>query len=202
MNTKDRILETALSMFSEHGYDPVSIRDICGAVGIKESTVYYHFKNKQDILDSLFIRFEEHVDSLLNVLHAPDTWDNSQSSSLEWIDTYFFNQYLLDSFCNKMMRLMLIEQLHNKEIQQKYKRWIFDEPYRIEMSVFEVLSQLGIMTAEEAEQSGKNFYAYITMLVFRYLLNGKLTAQKKKAFIEEAHSYIASSLGRLGVNNG
>ena len=57
MNTKDRILETALSMFSEHGYDPVSIRDICGAVGIKESTVYYHFKNKQDILDSLFIRF-------------------------------------------------------------------------------------------------------------------------------------------------
>ena len=43
------------------------------------------------------------------------------------------------------------------------------------------------MTAEEAEQSGKAFYAYITMLVFRYLLNGKLTAQKKKAFIEEAN---------------
>ena len=197
MNTKDRILETALSMFSDHGYDPVSIRDICGAVGIKESTVYYHFKNKQDILDSLFIRFEEHVNSLLNVLHSPDAWKNSQSPSFEWIDTYFFDQYLLDPFCNRMMRLMLIEQLHNKEIQQKYSRWLFEEPYRIEMSVFETLSRLGVMSEETSEQTGKNFNAYITMLVFRYLLNGKLTSQKKKAFLEKAHSYIASSLGYL-----
>lgn len=197
MNTKDRILETALSMFSEHGYDPVSIRDICGAVGIKESTVYYHFKNKQDILDSLFIRFEEHVDSLLKVLHSPDAWNHSQSPSFGWIDTYFFDQYLLDPFCNRMMRLMLIEQLHNKEIQQKYSRWLFEEPYRIEMSVFETLSQLGIMSKESSEQTGKGFYAYITMLVFKYLLNGKLTARKKNAFCEEAHSYIASSFGFL-----
>lgn len=33
---------------------------------------------------------------------------------------YFFDRYLMDPFCNKMMRLMLIEQLHNKEIQQKH----------------------------------------------------------------------------------
>ena len=197
MNTKDRILETALSMFSDHGYDPVSIRDICGAVGIKESTVYYHFKNKQDILDSLFIRFEEHFNSLLAVLHSPDAWNNSQSPSFDWIDTYFFDRYLLDPFCNRMMRLMLIEQLHNREIQQKYNRWLFEEPYRIEMSVFETLSQLGIMSAETAERTGKNFHAYITMLMFRYLLNGKMTARKKKAFREEAHAYIMSSLGYL-----
>ena len=83
MNTKDRILETALSMFSDHGYDSVSIRDICGVVGIKESTVYYHYKNKQDILDSLFIRFEEHVNSLLDVLRSTDAWNDSQNPSLE-----------------------------------------------------------------------------------------------------------------------
>ena len=197
MSTKDTILETSLSMFSDHGYDSVSIRDICGAVGIKESSVYYHFKNKQDILDCLFIRFEEYVSSLLNVLHSPDAWDESKRPSFEWIDTYFFDRYLLDPFCNKMMRLMLIEQLHNKEIQQKYNRWIFEEPYRIEMSVFEVLAHLEIISAEEAEQIGKSFYAYITILVFKYLLNGKLTSQKKKAFREEANLYIASNLGYL-----
>lgn len=107
-------------MFSEHWYNPVPIRDICGTVGIKESTVYYHFKNKQDILDSLFIQFEEHINFLLDLLHSPDAWNNSQRSPFEWIDTYFFDRYLMDPFCNKMMRLMLIEQLRNKEIQQKY----------------------------------------------------------------------------------
>jgi AcrR family transcriptional regulator len=197
MDTKAKIMDVALHMFSERGYEAVSIRDICGEVGIKESTLYYHYKNKQDILDSLFIRFEGHVNSLLNVLHSPDSWNNSKSPSFEWIDTYFFDRYLLDPFCNRMMRLMLIEQSHNKEIHQKYNRWLFEEPCRIEMSVFETLSQLGIMNAELAEQNGKNFYAYITMLVFRYLLNGKLTSQKKKAFREEAHSYIASNLGFL-----
>lgn len=197
MDTKAKIMDVALHMFSERGYEAVSIRDICGEVGIKESTLYYHFKNKQDILDSLFIRFEEHVNSLLNVLHSPDAWNDSRRPSFEWIDTYFFDQYLLDPFCNMMMRLMLIEQLHNKDIQQKYNRWLFEEPYKIEMSVFETLSGLGIMNGETALQAGKNFYGYITMLVFKYLLNGKLTSQKKKAFLEEAHSYIMFNLGYL-----
>ena len=120
LNTKNKIQETALLMFSEHWYNPVSIRDTCGTVGIKESTVYYHFKNKQDILDSLFIQFEEHINFLLDLLHSPDAWNNSQRSPFEWIDTYFFDRYLMDPFCNKMMRLMLIEQLHNKEIRQKH----------------------------------------------------------------------------------
>lgn len=120
LNTKNKIQETALLMFSEHWYNPVSIRGICGTVGIKESTVYYHFKNKQDILDSLFIQFEEHINFLLDLLHSPDAWNNSQRSPFEWIDTYFFDRYLMDPLCNKMMRLMLIEQLHNKDIQQKY----------------------------------------------------------------------------------
>ena len=197
MDTKAKIMDVALHMFSERGYEAVSIRNICGEVGIKESTLYYHFKNKQDILDSLFIRFEEHVNSLLNVLHSPDAWNDSRRPSFEWIDTYFFDQYLLDPFCNMMMRLMLIEQLHNKDIQQKYNRWLFEEPYKIEMSVFETLSGLGIMNGETALQAGKNFYGYITMLVFKYLLNGKLTSQKKKAFLEEAHSYIMFNLGYL-----
>ena len=75
---------------------------------------------KQDILDFLFIQFEEHINFLLDLLHSPDAWNNSQKSPFEWIDTYFFDRYLMDPFCNKMMRLMLIEQLHNKEIRQKH----------------------------------------------------------------------------------
>ena len=202
MDTKSRIMDVAVHMFSERGYEAVSIRDICGEVGIKEGSLYYHFRNKQDILDSLFARFEEHVNSLLDILHSPDAWNSSQSPSFEWIDTYFFDRYLLDPFCNRMMRLMLIEQMHNREIQQKYNRWLFEEPYRIEMTVFETLSQFGIMSADLAERTGKSFHAYITMLVFRHLLNGKLSARKKKAFREDAHSFIMSSLGYLEGNNG
>ena len=53
MTTKERIIDQALDLFSRKGYDGVSVRDISGAVGIKESSLYNHFKNKQDIFDTI-----------------------------------------------------------------------------------------------------------------------------------------------------
>ena len=50
METKELILKKALDMFAKSGYDSVSIRDIAKAVNIKESSIYYHFKNKQGIM--------------------------------------------------------------------------------------------------------------------------------------------------------
>ena len=56
--TKESIEQVALDMFSKRGYHAVSIRDIGKAVGIKESSIYYHFKNKQAIMDSLFAKID------------------------------------------------------------------------------------------------------------------------------------------------
>ena len=52
-NTKETILYEALKLFSDKGYDGVSVRDIAGQVGIKQSSLYKHYTNKQDIFDSL-----------------------------------------------------------------------------------------------------------------------------------------------------
>lgn len=53
MKTREKILKEALILFSERGFHAVSVRDIAKAVGIKESSLYNHFKNKQDIFDSI-----------------------------------------------------------------------------------------------------------------------------------------------------
>ena len=53
MKTKEKILKEALFLFSDRGFHAVSVRDIAKAVGIKESSLYNHFKNKQDIFDSI-----------------------------------------------------------------------------------------------------------------------------------------------------
>ena len=67
-NTRQQVLDVALRQFSKYGFLAVSIRDICKEVGIKESTVYYHFKNKQDILDSLVHEFEETINQMTGLL--------------------------------------------------------------------------------------------------------------------------------------
>ncbi|PHS40695.1 MAG: TetR family transcriptional regulator [Sulfurovum sp.] len=51
--TKDKILKTSLKLFSSKGYKATTVRDIAGAIGIKQSALYNHFKNKDEILETL-----------------------------------------------------------------------------------------------------------------------------------------------------
>ena len=51
--TKDKILKAALKLFSSKGYKATTVRDISGAIGIKQSALYNHFKNKDEILETL-----------------------------------------------------------------------------------------------------------------------------------------------------
>ena len=52
-NTKDIILFESLKLFADKGYDGVTVRDIAAEVGIKQSSLYKHYKSKQEIFDTL-----------------------------------------------------------------------------------------------------------------------------------------------------
>ena len=199
MSTKDKIMDVALHMFSERGYEAVSIRDICGSVGIKESTLYYHFKNKKDILDSLVNKFKDHIDGLLShISEIPEKpskkLKKSDVAATKLIDTYMMDSYLFDPFCNLMIRLMMIEQFHNDEIRVLYEKTLFTDPYNIYMNVFRRLSSQGVLPEEQVESIVRRYHAYMTMLTFKYLLNGDLTDKRKKAYSKEVHELMSGTL--------
>ncbi len=195
MTTKEKITDVALRMFSERGYEAVSIRDICGEVGIKESTLYYHFKNKKDILDSLIERFKKHIKGLLSHLDEIDDEPSKKRkkndlSSSKVLDTYMMDSYLFDPFCNLMIRLMMIEQFHNEEIRELYEKTLFTDPYNIYVKVFKRLASEGAFFESQSEQIVRRYHAYMTMLTFKYLLNGELTEERKKAYAQEVHDLM------------
>ena len=47
--TKEKILKVATTLFSELGYKGASVRKIASEVGIRESAIYNHYKNKEEI---------------------------------------------------------------------------------------------------------------------------------------------------------
>lgn len=47
---KEKILTAAIDLFSQQGYDNVSINTICSEVGISKTTFYYYFRSKEDII--------------------------------------------------------------------------------------------------------------------------------------------------------
>ena len=63
--TKDRIISTAIDLFSGQGYAGVSIRDITKTVGIKESSLYHHFVNKQELIETIYLYFKKELKSSL-----------------------------------------------------------------------------------------------------------------------------------------
>ena len=56
--TKERILEAAAELFARRGFPGVSIRDITRTVGIKESSLYNHFRHKEALLEAVLDRME------------------------------------------------------------------------------------------------------------------------------------------------
>ncbi len=66
-------------MFSVKGYDAVSIRQIASAVGIKESSIYNHFKSKQDILNKIIDETLKRYYSTLDNVQVPKSEDDNVS---------------------------------------------------------------------------------------------------------------------------
>ncbi len=66
-NTKDDLRDHARRLFAEHGYEGVSMRDIAGSVGIRQSAIYNHFPSKQHLLVDLMV---SHMERLLEAMRA------------------------------------------------------------------------------------------------------------------------------------
>ena len=87
-DTRDRILETALDLFIEQGYDKTSLREVAERVGVTKAALYYHFSSKEDIIRTLVQPLFDHLESLAAGLATqPDlkTWGEGLAAIVDWV---------------------------------------------------------------------------------------------------------------------
>jgi AcrR family transcriptional regulator len=65
--TRERILETSLRLFNEFGEPNITTTIIAEQLNISPGNLYYHFRNKDDIVDSIFVQFEGEINRMLAV---------------------------------------------------------------------------------------------------------------------------------------
>ena len=56
----------ALELFAEQGYEKTSLREIAERLGVTKAALYYHFKSKDDIVDSVVTDWVERLDELID----------------------------------------------------------------------------------------------------------------------------------------
>jgi len=75
--TRSRILESAIKLFSTRGYNKASVDDICAEAGISKGAFYHHFESKQALFRALLDRWLQTIDNAIEASKdktAPETF--------------------------------------------------------------------------------------------------------------------------------
>ena len=85
--TRERILDVALALFADKGYEATSMREIAEGVGITKAALYYHFDSKAEIVRSMLADTEERVAGLVEWARAqPSTPEVRRDVLMRWSD--------------------------------------------------------------------------------------------------------------------
>ncbi len=63
MRTRDKIIQAAIELFNEHGERQITTNHIAAHLGISPGNLYYHFRNKNDIIHNIFSEYQNQLEN-------------------------------------------------------------------------------------------------------------------------------------------
>ena len=156
-DTKQKILDKALELFSAQGYDSVSVGQIAKAVGIKAPSLYNHFPSKQAIFDAIVAstaaQYEADTDQIN--IHVQNAAQDIPAFTEITADALFekvrqiFEYSLHDNTISRFRRMMTLEQFRSPELAALYSRRYVERVLAYHAGIFRALIAAGEITAED-----------------------------------------------------
>lgn len=177
MTTKEKIIDEALTLFSTKGYQGTSVKNIADAVGIKDSSLYKHYKSKKEIFDTIVKEMSLRMEGMSKGLGLPDE-KNMEKAALEYgqltaeglweLSKNIYLYYLKDEFAARFRRMLTIEQYRDREIYHVYKKIFMEDSIVYQTALFEEMIQQGIFIDANPAAMAVNFYAPVFFLLNKY----------------------------------
>ncbi len=173
MDTKHRILDEALTLFSQKGYANVYVGEIAQRVGIKAPSLYKHYKNKQAIFDAIVDemnrRYEEQAGMLnidgLNPAADASVYMNASEDTVVKIGTGLFLYFLHDDYTSRFRKILTIEQFHNRDFARLYSEQYVEGPLSYQKMLFQFMIGNGAFIESNLDAMTLQFYSPIYMLL-------------------------------------
>ena len=148
MSTKERILDAALTLFAENGYNGTSVEQIAGIVGIKAPSLYKHYKGKEDILNALIdsaeIRYEEMFGSEEHVGKIPESKEEFIQVTMGRISFT-----MRDPVIRKTRMFLVQEQFRNERISEVTTMHQLDGIQRMFAKIIKGMMDKGIVKEDD-----------------------------------------------------
>ena len=168
-NTKQEILDAALELFSLQGFEPTSISQIAGAVGIRKASLYSHFESKQAILDAIvkevLEQYEEHS------LFARADWEKDAGSLPQTADDAVqmiqgqIRFILHDPAISKARKMLVIEQFQNPKLAKLQTKQNYSDVLGYFTGLIKCLIQKGVLAEDDPEIMAAQFCLPITVWI-------------------------------------
>ena len=205
MTTREKILTEALNLFSVKGYDPVSVRDIAYAVGIKESSLYNHFKNKQDIFDSILREYTGRWEAIFNQVQLTgedkqfavddrtiNMYRNMTPAQFAAIAGTIFDYYMKDDINVKLRRMLTIEQYRNDGIAEIFRRVSFDDSIEFQAQLFKALMDAGCFIKTDPYVLALEFFSPIFLIFYKFNSDPDSFVKAKELFLKHIDHFNAT----------
>lgn len=164
--TKIRILEESLALFSVRGYDGVSMSDIAEAVGIKASSIYKHYNGKEAIFSSIIKLFEDKTESIFqNGLLEDREYKYISKEILVEMIQQSFRLYAEDSYLASCRRLFMISSFSRPDISSLYMKYFIEFPMQYQSKLFDNLLEASAIQIRDTTVMAYHFYSPIFVIL-------------------------------------
>lgn len=175
-NTKELILDAALDLFSVNGFEGVSVKQIAEQVGIKDSSLYKHFKSKQEIFDTLLDEMNARFEETVTFYKLPQGEIEKVAkeygrNDLVWLKKAceaVFLFLLKDPKVSKFRKLLMIEQFKNNDASNALRSWFTEDAIHFQTALFTEMIKQGYFKEGPPETIALQFYAPFYLLLCQY----------------------------------
>ena len=171
-NTREEILEAALDLFAVNGYEATSISQLADAVGIRKASLYSHFANKQDILDTVVETvlkgYADHSIFVRADWDDPEFTKDKTGMTAEDVAKLIQGQmrYILhDPHISKGRKLLMIEQFRNEELAGLQTKQNYEDVLNYFMGMMRFLIRQGTLKNADTGIMAAQFSSPITVWI-------------------------------------
>ncbi len=183
-HTKELIRDLAMELFAEHGYKGTSVRKIASRVGIRESALYNHYTNKEDIFLSITSKI------FATPFSANDAQEKLQENAKKGKRFLYkfmteFKLMTFDKNYEKLFRIMMIELMQNPALRKNFNEEYHDKNNKLLSGAFFVMMQEGLIRSADPMQLANEFLAplfYLRLQVSLLKADGESTTPLSTQF--------------------
>lgn len=163
-DTKERILSAALDMFSEKGYDGTNIRELTASLGLAKSSMYRHFKSKEDIwntlLDEMVAYYASRFGSPERLPPVPESLEELEKMTLRMAEFTIRDEKIV-----KCRKLLSIEQFRDGRARELATKHFLTGLRDMFARVFAAMTDRGLLKPFDPETLALAYTAPISALI-------------------------------------